>query len=188
MIVRGLMLGIVFLFYITYLLKALLLARQGIKVNFLGDSEKEKKTMLFEGVLRAATGLGAFFQFVLPFFAKTSPLLLRIVGLAIAGFGTVIFIIAVRTMQNNWRVGFGEEQTTELVTTGIYGYSRNPAFVGFDCLYVGMALVFPNLLTFLLAISALLLFHFQINQEEGYLVAEFGESYRSYQRRVRKYF
>lgn len=187
MIVRGLVLGIVFLFYIAYLLKAVLLRRQGIKVNFLGDGEKSTGNVFFERVLRAATGAGAFFQFVLPFFAKSSPLFVSVVGLVIAFFGAVIFIIAVKTMRNNWRVGFGEQQATELVTNGIYQYSRNPAFVGFDCLYVGMALVFPNLLTFILAISALILFHFQIYQEEAFLVDEFGESYRSYQQKVRKY-
>lgn len=187
MMVRGLMLVIVLLFYVAYLLKAMLLARQGIKVNFLGDEKQDKKTVLFEWVLRGITGMGAFFQFVLPFFVNSGPLALSVVGLMIASFGTGIFIVAVRTMRDNWRVGFGEEQVTELVTTGIYRYSRNPAFVGFDCLYVGIAMVFPNLLTLLLAISALVLFHFQIKQEETYLLTEFGESYRNYQQKVRKY-
>lgn len=181
------MLGIVLVFYSAYFVKAVLLARQGIKVNFLGDGEKPKKTARFEGVLRAATGIGGVLQFVLPFFAEPGPLVLSVLGLGIAGLGAGFFILAVRTMQTNWRVGFSEEQETELVTTGIYQYSRNPAFVGFDCLYVGLAMVFPTILTILLALGALVLFHLQINLEEDYLVGEFGESYRSYQQRVRKY-
>ncbi|MEO1771338.1 methyltransferase family protein [Candidatus Enterococcus ferrettii] len=188
MIIRGLMLGIVLTFYSAYFIKAVLLARRGIRVNFLGEREKAKEIVLFEKLLRTATVAGGIVQFISPFFSKPGPLLLSILGLGIACLGTGIFIVAVRTMQNNWRVGFSEGQETELVTKGIYQYSRNPAFVGFDCLYIGMALVFPNILTISLAIGAMLLFHLQINQEEAYLAAEFGENYRDYQQKVRKYF
>ncbi|WP_429973325.1 methyltransferase family protein [Enterococcus sp. AZ163] len=188
MMIRGLMLGIVLVFYSAYFMKAVLLTRQGIKVNFLGDSEEPKKNVRFERLLLAATGVGGVVQVTVPFLTEPGPLLLSMLGLGFACLGAGVFIIAVRTMQNNWRVGFSEGQETELVTKGIYQYSRNPAFVGFDCLYIGIALVFPNIVTISLAIGALILFHLQINQEEAYLAAEFGENYRDYQQKVRKYF
>lgn len=45
---------------------------------------------------------------------------------------TVIFIVAMWTMQDSWRVGIAEKDSTALVTRGIYQVSRNPAFLGFD--------------------------------------------------------
>ena len=87
----------------------------------------------------------------------------------------------------NWRAGFNEQQRTELVTTGIYRFSRNPAFVAFDLLYLGFALIFPNLLMIVMAVLALFLFDLQIRGEENYLITVFGERYRDYQKAVRRY-
>jgi protein-S-isoprenylcysteine O-methyltransferase Ste14 len=87
----------------------------------------------------------------------------------------------------NWRAGYNEKQRTELVTTGIYRFSRNPAFVAFDFLYLGLAVTFPNILVIAVAMTAFILFDRQIRGEETYLVSTFGESYRQYQAKVRRY-
>ena len=36
------------------------------------------------------------------------------------------------------------DDNTRLVTSGVYGISRNPAFVGFDLTYTGLRLCFAN--------------------------------------------
>ena len=43
-------------------------------------------------------------------------------------------------MRDFWRAGIPETDKTELVTEGIYQISRNPAFLGFDLLYIGILL------------------------------------------------
>ena len=43
-------------------------------------------------------------------------------------------------MRDFWRAGISETDKTELVTEGIYQISRNPAFLGFDLLYIGILL------------------------------------------------
>ncbi len=43
-------------------------------------------------------------------------------------------------MKDSWRAGIPDSDKTELVTTGIYKYSRNPAFLGFDLQYMGVLL------------------------------------------------
>lgn len=43
-------------------------------------------------------------------------------------------------MRDSWRAGISETDKTELVTEGIYQISRNPAFLGFDLLYIGILL------------------------------------------------
>ena len=91
--------------------------------------------------------------------------------------GVAFFIAAVITMKSNWRAGFCADQKTSLVTGGIYKISRNPAFLGFDLLYIGCALCFPNLVNIAATLLVIVLFHLQILGEEKYLTATFGTEY-----------
>ena len=43
-------------------------------------------------------------------------------------------------MRDSWRAGISETDKTELVTEGIYQISRNPAFLRFDLLHIGILL------------------------------------------------
>ncbi|WP_438849387.1 methyltransferase family protein [Enterococcus sp. AZ048] len=173
-------------FYLIYLGKAWLLKKQGIKVDLLGDKppSKEKK---IEVVLKFLTGLGALLQFIAPFFFEINQTKSVYVGLVLILLADVLFFLAVWQMGLNWRAGFNEAQQTELVTTGIYHFSRNPAFVAFDLLYLGFAVVFPTVLMIGMTILAVLLFDFQIRGEEAYLTKEFGEDYKQYKKTVRRY-
>ena len=53
---------------------------------------------------------------------------------------------------------------------GIYRYSRNPAFLGFDLMYAGVLLLYGNLLTLGFSVFAMVMLHLQILQEERYLM------------------
>ena len=61
--------------------------------------------------------------------------ILRMLGCVITAVGVFVFILSVVQMKDNWRAGVQREDKTNLVTTGIYSISRNPAFLGFDLLY-----------------------------------------------------
>ena len=90
-------------------------------------------------------------------------------------------------MKDSWRAGIPDKDKTALVTTGIYRYSRNPAFLGFDFMYVGVLLMYGNLLTLGFSIFAMIMLHLQILQEERYLVNAFGAPYQEYCRHVFRY-
>ena len=77
--------------------------------------------------------------------------------------------------------------TTELVTDGIYQFSRNPAFLGFDFMYIGVLLMYFNPLTVAFSLFAIVMLHLQILQEEKYLTAVFGNEYTAYKKRVFRY-
>lgn len=174
-------------FYLIYLGKALMLKRQGITVNLLGEKANSSEKY-FEIVLRIMTGIGGVIQFLAPFLFEVNGTGGRYFGLGLIFLSVMVFFIAVRAMGLNWRAGFNDAQRTELVTTGIYRFSRNPAFVAFDLLYLGLAIVFPNILMILAALLAIILFDQQIRDEEKYLVTTFGEGYRRYRLKVRRYF
>ena len=102
--------------------------------------------------------------------------------------GTIVFIFAVRAMGDSWRAGVSKTDQTELVTDGIYQISRNPAFLGFDLLYMGTLLMFFNGIICTLTVFAVIMYHMQIVcVEEKFLVAAFGEEYLHYQKKVCRY-
>ena len=70
------------------------------------------------------------------------------------------------TMKNSWRVGIDKDTKTKLITNGLYKYSRNPAFVGFDLMFIGMFLVFPNIGTLFICFINIFSIHYLILQEE----------------------
>jgi protein-S-isoprenylcysteine O-methyltransferase Ste14 len=75
-----------------------------------------------------------------------------------------------------------------LVRTGIHGWSRNPIYLGMFLLYVGIGLVVRSpwilLLTLPLAIT---IRYGVVAREEAYLERRFGDAYRDYKARVRRW-
>lgn len=175
-------------FYLTYAIKMLMLRNRGIKANLLGKGDKPEKKKMVEMLLNLCASLGTIIQFATVLF--TIPIaipFLYITGLILALAGFSFFAISVITMRDNWRAGFDEKQKTNLVTKGIYTISRNPAFVGFDLMYIGCAMVFPFWLNIAAAAASLILFHVQIKSEEKYLSGIFGKEYEAYKARVCRY-
>lgn len=112
----------------------------------------------------------------------------RYIGAVIALLGTVVFICSVLTMRDSWRAGVSNTDKTELITGGIYQISRNPAFLGFDLLYIGIVLMFFNWILLAISVFAALTFHLQIvNVEENFLLGAFGNEYVNYRNTVNRY-
>lgn len=179
-------------FYIVYFIKMLLLSRQGITGNLLGKGDKPKIARTVENLLRTVTVVGAIIQFgsaAFPALVWSVPVIMpvRWVGIFLLFLGNAFFCMAVITMRENWRAGFDNNQATSLVTHGIYRISRNPAFVGFDLLYIGCAAAFPNPINITSAIVAVILFHIQILGEEVYCTAAFGQTYTDYALKTMRY-
>ena len=111
----------------------------------------------------------------------------RFTGFCIGMLGDLIFLTSVLCMKDSWRAGIPDKDRTELVTSGIYRYSRNPAFLGFDFMYIGMLLMYFNLPMLAVSAFAIIMLHLQILQEERYLTENYGESYREYRKHVFRY-
>jgi protein-S-isoprenylcysteine O-methyltransferase Ste14 len=78
--------------------------------------------------------------------------------------------------------------TTALVTDGPYRFTRNPMYLGFALVYVGVTLLVNTLWPLLLLPVVLTVMHFLvIRREERYLERKFGDDYRAYLRTVRRW-
>ena len=179
-------------FYAIYFIKMLALRRQGIDGNIMGRGDKPRAARRVELALMAVTVLGAAVQFASVLFPglpgrMSAPWPVAAAGVFLAGAGCAFFLLSVAAMKTNWRAGFSAEQRTKLVTDGVYRISRNPAFVGFDLLYIGTAVACPNIAIFIAAAAAMALFHIQILGEEKHLYAAFGAAYTQYKSHVGRY-
>lgn len=78
--------------------------------------------------------------------------------------------------------------TTALVTSGPYRFTRNPMYLGMAFLYLAFAFAFGVMwaLAFLPAVIVIV-DRFVIAREEPYLERKFGQAYRDYKARVRRW-
>lgn len=174
-------------FYSIYYIKMLLQKRHGIQTNQIGR-RKEKGLHTIETVMSIATVGIVIAQLLSIFFGwNHMPSSVRFSGFCVGLLGNLIFLLAVLQMKDSWRAGIPEQDETALVTTGIYRFSRNPAFLGFDFMYVGVLLMYGNLLTLGFSIFAMIMLHLQILQEERYLESVFGAAYLAYKKQVFRY-
>ena len=175
------------IFYGIYFAKMLVQKQRGIQTRQIGR-RKEREIHTVEMLMSIAT-LGAPVAQILSivFGWNYLPAGARFTGVCIGMLGDVIFLLSVLCMKDSWRAGIPDKDKTELVTTGIYRYSRNPAFLGFDFMYIGVLLMYGNLLTLGFSIFAIVMLHLQILQEEKYLVNTFGTPYQEYCQHVFRY-
>ena len=184
---RLLALFVLAVFYGFYLVKQWRQKRRGIQTMQIGRG-KDTQTHTVETLMGIATvGIIPAQLLSITFDWSHLPANARFTGFCVGMVGDLIFLISVLCMKDSWRAGIPANDKTELVTGGVYAYSRNPAFLGFDLQYIGVLLMFCNLLTAAFTVFAVSMLHLQILQEERYLTAAFGAEYMKYHHQVFRY-
>lgn len=175
-------------FYGCYFAKMLCQRQKGIQTDQIGKG-KSGTAQGIEVTMKIATILVPVAEVISIDIGTTIlPLWGRIGGAVAAVWGVTVFIASVLTMRDSWRAGVSEQEQTELVTGGIYQISRNPAFLGFDLVYIGILLMFFNPALLAASVFAILMLHLQIVKvEEPFLVSAFGAPYREYRLQVNRY-
>lgn len=80
------------------------------------------------------------------------------------------------------------DKTTRLVTSGIFQITRNPMYLSLLLILVAWALWLGHLLAWSGIIAFVWLMNrFQISREECYLEEKFGDEYRRYKSKVRRW-
>lgn len=106
---------------------------------------------------------------------------LILVGIALFAAGIGNFSRAMTPVPTN-------QSTRALVTTGIHGWTRNPIYLGMFLVYggIGVAARSPSILILALPL-AIVIRYGVVAREEAYLERRFGEAYRDYKARVRRW-
>ena len=162
--------------------------RRGIQTDHIAKGRKQGKLFWVEIIMKIAA-YAVLVAEVISLLSGVSrlPDLLKYLGVFTAFAGVACFGVSVYTMRDSWRAGIPENDKTEIVTTGIYSISRNPAFVGFDLLYTGLLLMFLNPFLLVFSVFAMVMLHMQILQEEKFMENTFGKAYCEYRDHVCRY-
>ena len=132
--------------------------------------------------------------FSLRFFGLISYLYpLQTLPAAVTGFitgviGTLTIIRARIDLGTSWRVGIDRTTEDNLVTSGIYHYSRNPYFSGLFLFQAGLFLIIPSSTLLYALVLSFFLIGIQIRQEEEFLREKYGQQYRQYESQVGRFF
>lgn len=112
---------------------------------------------------------------------RTLPAWVDAIGWAGLCVGALLTVVAQHQMGASWRVGI-DERPTDLVTTGLFAYIRNPIFTGLLLFLAAVVLLAPVWWSAGVWALTLVGIRVQVGWEESHLVAHHGESYLAYAR------
>ena len=185
------------IFYILFIGRTVLLYKKGIKVWVVGTSTKKLLEIILENILLPFLLLSSFIFIIITALQINLPVMIsaylininwiKYVGIILCYAGLVIFLFALISFGKAWRIGIDEENSNELITFGMFKFSRNPIFLFMDLYYIGIMLIYPNIIFILMVTGTIIGIHFQILREEKFLENKFGEKYNEYRKNTRRY-
>ena len=118
----------------------------------------------------------------------TSWLLGEPLGWALVAVGVALMGSAVMTFRRAGTSLNPAKPTTRVVVHGPYRFTRNPMYVGWVIVYLGCVLLTNTVWPLVsLPVVLVLISRAVIAKEERYLEAKFGDAYRAYKARVRRW-
>lgn len=127
--------------------------------------------------------VGVIAHLFLPLRLFPEPWLGHAIGWPLITTGVLVVTWAVQTIKD-----VDISKPTKVISTGPYTFSRNPMYISWTLIYIGVALIVNTILPVLLLPAVLFYTHyFVIIPEERYLEQKFSDDYRKYRARVRRY-
>lgn len=100
-------------------------------------------------------------------------------GLIIYVFGLMLCAISI--------VNFSVPSNEGLNLNGLYQFSRNPMYLSYFIYFVGCALLTQSLLLYGFVLIFQITSHWIVLSEERWCIEKFGEAYKQYMKKVRRY-
>ncbi len=169
--------------------------RTGLKPYFLGKPDSVHGIMgvlLIIGVL-SCLAVALIYSFSPLLYQSFGPIAamqrtdLNLLGMFLLLVSLAWIVTAQAQMGASWRIGVDENQKTDLVTTGVFRFSRNPIYLGMAVTLIGLFLVLPTSMTLSLLIGGIATIHLQILLEEQYLQKKHGQAFVTYTKKVRRW-
>lgn len=142
--------------------------------------------LLFPAAVLA--GLALDYLLRLPFPIPGSDPIRWIIGGALILVGLGLFAAGVRDFSRSATPLPTNQPARVLVTSGIYRWTRNPIYLGFFLAYGGIGIATRS--PWVLALApplAITIRYGVVAREEAYLERRFGDAYRDYKARVRRW-
>ncbi len=136
--------------------------------------------------LAIVVGLGLDWIYPLPFIPASVPA--AWIGAAIFVLGLALAISAITTIRKAGSNVETVKPTTTIISSGPYGFTRNPIYVGMFLGLIGLAVGFDSLWLLATLVPFYLVIRYGVvAREEEYLERKFGSVYLDYRSRVRRW-
>jgi protein-S-isoprenylcysteine O-methyltransferase Ste14 len=134
---------------------------------------------------------GILAQLLIGYVAPVQPILnekWQYTGVGLMLFGFAVILLVARGFRKNETTIIPDGQPSTLMENGIFAYSRNPIYFGMTIFLLGSALAVGHIWALVIVpVFVLLVQQIWIVKEEETLEAEFGQIYRNYKMRVRRW-
>ena len=114
----------------------------------------------------------------------------KILGILIGLEGIIIICLSIRLFREYQTTvnPFKAHETSRLITSGIYSFTRNPMYLGLSSIQVAFGIYLGSYVSiFLIPSFIIYITHMQILYEEQVLEKEFGDEYINYLKSVRRW-
>ena len=146
---------------------------------------KDKK-VLPPTYLLAAILLMLVLHFLLPVY-KIVPIPWNLLGIVPLACGIALNLIADRAFHQTQTTVKPFEESTALITIGAFRITRNPMYLGYLLILLGVALIVRSVTPYaLILVFAILMDRVFIRVEEQMLEKQFGQAWREYAQKVRR--
>ena len=110
-------------------------------------------------------------------------------ALFLAIVGLIITVIGQQQMGSSWRAIVAKSKRTELITHGLFKYSRNPVYMGTLILFFSVVILFPHILMLICYLFAYTSIELLVRfDEEPHLKKVHGIKYSNFCERVNRFF
>jgi protein-S-isoprenylcysteine O-methyltransferase Ste14 len=147
----------------------------------------KKISLLPTGYLLIAMLMILLIHFILPL-TRLVPIPWNLVGIIPLGFGIWINLAADKAFHRYGTTVKPFEEPNTLITSGVFSISRNPMYLGFVAILIGIALLLGTLSPYLIVIAfAILVDRMFIAVEEKNLEHKFSSVWMKYKKDVRRW-
>ena len=116
------------------------------------------------------------------------PTLWNLLGLIPLAVGVIINLIADQAFHKANTTVKPFDESTALIRGGVFRVSRNPMYLGFVLILIGIALLLRSLTPYVIVVAfAILMDRMYIQVEERMLAEEFGTEWGEYKRSTRRW-
>ncbi|GHU21719.1 hypothetical protein FACS1894164_02650 [Spirochaetia bacterium] len=183
-------------FYALFIGRTIILYKKGVKVWVIGTSTKRTIEIILENILFPVLVLWSIYIILTSFHIELPNILsnnifsilwIKYAGIIFCYIGLIIFFLALLSFGKAWRIGIDEQNSNELITNGVFKYSRNPIFLFMDLYFTGIMLIYSTIVFIIIAMEAVIGIHLQILREEKCLSEKFKKKYLEYKKQTRRY-
>ena len=113
-------------------------------------------------------------------------IVMQSVSVFILLIGLIFTVVSLINLGKSTRLGLPSNDT-ELKTNGLYKFSRNPMYLGFDFITLAAMIYAFHWIIIILGVYSLITYHLIIKGEEDFMTKRFGDEYNKYTMKVRRY-